>query len=231
MVKDKKKLSGTSTTQSPYIVIHLQPYQRRHLRRPLQGISNLKMASRLDAFSAIRTNILAPCNAPGATTGTLGGSVQRSSHVLVSGLTQIPTPTTDRDRTVSTTFPNPARDATLMGEQPNPWDLLQPQDATSRHRGAKPPRRCELLGRSACYPRVPFIRLSDGLPCGTTGSLWPVFRPWSTRRSRSQAPFCLYTLRPVTNHSERNLCKPPLPFGGDHPSQTTRHTLSPGLQD
>ena len=29
-----------------------------------------------------------------------------------------------------------------MGEQPNPWDLLQPQDATIRHRGAKPPRRC-----------------------------------------------------------------------------------------
>ena len=29
---------------------------------------------------------------------------------------------------------------------PNPWDRLQPQDATSRHRGAKPPRRCELLG-------------------------------------------------------------------------------------
>ena len=33
-----------------------------------------------------------------------------------------------------------------MGEQPNPWDQLQPQDAMSRHRGAKPPRRCELLG-------------------------------------------------------------------------------------
>ena len=33
-----------------------------------------------------------------------------------------------------------------MGEQPNPWDLLQPQDAMSRHRGAKPRRRCELLG-------------------------------------------------------------------------------------
>jgi hypothetical protein len=33
-----------------------------------------------------------------------------------------------------------------MGEQPNPWDVLPPQDATSRHRGAKPPRRCELLG-------------------------------------------------------------------------------------
>jgi len=34
-----------------------------------------------------------------------------------------------------------------MGEQPNPWDLLQPQDATSRHRGAKPCRRCGLLGK------------------------------------------------------------------------------------
>ena len=28
----------------------------------------------------------------------------------------------------------PSSRAALMGEQPNPWDLLQPQDATSRHR-------------------------------------------------------------------------------------------------
>src|SRR5579884_1342097 len=35
----------------------------------------------------------------------------------------------------------------LMGEQPNPWDRLQPQDATSRHRGAKPSRRYGLLGK------------------------------------------------------------------------------------
>ena len=41
----------------------------------------------------------------------------------------------------------PSSRTALMGEQPNPWDLLQPQDATSRHRGAKPCRRCELLGR------------------------------------------------------------------------------------
>ena len=34
-----------------------------------------------------------------------------------------------------------------MGEQPNPWDLLQPQDAMSRHRGAKPSRRYGLLGK------------------------------------------------------------------------------------
>jgi hypothetical protein len=57
-----------------------------------------------------------------------------------------PTPTTDRDRTVSRRSEPSSRTA-LMGEQPNPWDLLQPQDATSRHRGAKPCRRCELLGK------------------------------------------------------------------------------------
>src|SRR5450759_2914795 len=54
-------------------------------------------------------------------------------------------PTTDRDRTVLRRS-EPSSRATLMGEQPNPWDLLQPQDVTSRHRGAKPPRRYELLG-------------------------------------------------------------------------------------
>ena len=53
--------------------------------------------------------------------------------------------TEDRDRTVSRRSKPSSRTA-LMGEQPNPWDLLQPQDAMSRHRGAKPRRRYELLG-------------------------------------------------------------------------------------
>ena len=70
--------------------------------------------------------------------------VQHGPLVLMSGLLKSPTPTTDRDRTVSRRS-EPSSRATLMGEQPNPWDLLQPQDVTSRHRGAKPPRRCELL--------------------------------------------------------------------------------------
>lgn len=65
--------------------------------------------------------------------------------VLRSALLKLLTPTIDRDRTVSRRS-EPSSRATLMGEQPNPWDLLQPQDVTSRHRGAKPPRRCELLG-------------------------------------------------------------------------------------
>src|ERR671916_140050 len=55
-----------------------------------------------------------------------------------------PTPTEDRDRTVSRRS-EPSSRAALMGEQPTPWALLQPQEAPSRHRGAKPPRRYGLL--------------------------------------------------------------------------------------
>src|SRR4030067_2406909 len=65
--------------------------------------------------------------------------------VLGTAPRKSPTPTTDRDQTVSRRFKPSSRTA-LIGEQPTPWDLLQPEDAMSRHRGAKPPRRCELLG-------------------------------------------------------------------------------------
>jgi hypothetical protein len=65
--------------------------------------------------------------------------------VLGTDLLKSHTPTADRDRTVSRRS-KPSSRAALNGEQPYPWDLLQPQDATGRHRGAKPPRRCELLG-------------------------------------------------------------------------------------
>ena len=54
------------------------------------------------------------------------------------------TPMADRDRTVSRRS-EPSSRTTLIGEQPNPWDLLQPQDVMSRHRGAKHPRRYGLL--------------------------------------------------------------------------------------
>ncbi len=65
--------------------------------------------------------------------------------VLGAALLKIPTDTVDMDQTVSRRSEPSSRTA-LMGEQPNPWNQLQLQDATSRHRGAKPPRRCELLG-------------------------------------------------------------------------------------
>src|SRR6201988_1650574 len=75
---------------------------------------------------------------------------QRSVHpgplVLGTALLKSPARAADRDRTVSRRSKPSAR-TPLMGEQPNPWDLLQPQDATSRHRGAKPSRRYGLLGK------------------------------------------------------------------------------------
>ncbi len=71
--------------------------------------------------------------------------VQPGPLVLGSAPLKFPTPAMDRDRTVSRRSEPSSRTA-LMGEQPNPWNLLQLQDAMSRHRGAKPPRRCGLLG-------------------------------------------------------------------------------------
>src|SRR5579864_620198 len=72
--------------------------------------------------------------------------VQPGPLVLRSALLKSPAPTADTIRTVSRRSKPSSRTA-LMGEQPNPWELLHPQDATSRHRGAKPFRRCELLGK------------------------------------------------------------------------------------
>src|SRR5437016_6636321 len=61
----------------------------------------------------------------------------RSAHPgpLVLGATPLNSParTLDRDRTVSQRSEPSSRTA-LMGEQPNPWEVLPPQDATSRHR-------------------------------------------------------------------------------------------------
>ena len=65
--------------------------------------------------------------------------------VLGTDLLNFPTPTADRDRTVSRRS-EPSSRTTLNGEQPYPWDRLQPQDVMSRHRGAKHRRRYELLG-------------------------------------------------------------------------------------
>src|SRR6218665_3051815 len=103
--------------------------------------------------------------------------VQPGPLVLRSDLRKFPAPTTDRDRTVSRRS-EPSSRATLMGEQPNPWDLLQPQDVTSRHRGAKPFRRYELLGMISLlspeyllsFERWPFHT-------ETTGSLCSSFLP------------------------------------------------------
>ena len=98
---------------------------------------------------------------------------------LVLGATPLnsSTPMADRDRTVSRRS-EPSSRATLIGEQPNPWDRLQPQDVTSRHRGAKPPRRCGLLGEISLLS--PEYLLSDErrpFHSEFAGSLGPAFTP------------------------------------------------------
>ena len=89
--------------------------------------------------------------------------VPLSPLVLERKPLKLPTPTTDRDRPVSRRSEPSSRTA-FIGEQPNPWELLHPQDAMSRHRGAKPPRRCERSGeilvvlRRPLTPRYPARR-------------------------------------------------------------------------
>ena len=101
--------------------------------------------------------------------------VQPNPLVLGSGLLKYPTPTADRDRPVSRRSKPSSRTA-LIGEQPNPWELLHPQDAMSRHRGAKPPRRCGRLGAISLLSPEYLLSVELGaLPYGTLGSLSPGF--------------------------------------------------------
>ena len=104
-------------------------------------------------------------------------SVQLGPLVLESDPLKFLTTTTDRDRTVSRRS-EPSSRATLMGEQPNPWNLLQLQDVTSRHRGAKPPRRFELLGEISLLSPAYLLSLERWpFHTETTGSLCSTFVP------------------------------------------------------
>ena len=95
------------------------------------------------------------------------GSVQPNPLVLKLTPLKPGTPTTDRDRPGSRRS-EPSSRTTLIGEQPNPWDRLQPQDVMSRHRGAKPHRR---YGRSGAISLLsPGYLLSDELRPFHTGS-------------------------------------------------------------
>ena len=136
-----------------------------------------------------------------------------------------PAPATDRDRTVSRRS-KPSSRAALTGEQPDPWDLLRPQDATSRHRGANPCRRYGLLGKISLLSPGYLLAVGLGAPTCRRGIIKPYFRTCSTCRSRSQAPLCPYTQRPIANRTEGTFGRLRYALGGDRPSQTTHQTLS-----
>ena len=145
--------------------------------------------------------------------------------VLGAAPLKCPTPTADRDRTVSRRS-KPSSRTSLNGEQPYPWDLLQPQDEMSRHRGAKHRRRCGLLGAisllSPAYllsvERWPFHagppdhydRLSSllDLSVSQSGRLMP-----------------LHSIA-ISDQPEPTIARLRYSLGGDRPSQTTHHTGS-----
>ena len=153
-------------------------------------------------------------------------SVRHGPLVLVTAPLKTPTPTIDRDRTVSRRS-EPSSRATLMGEQPNPWDLLQPQDVTSRHRGAKPPRRYELLGGiSLLSPEYLLSFERRSFHTRPPDHYAPVSCLLGMSPSQSSALMPLHSLRPVTNRPEGTFGSLRYAFGGDHPSQTTHQAVS-----
>ena len=145
--------------------------------------------------------------------------------VLGTALLRTPAPATDRDRTVSRRS-KPSSRAALTGEQPDPWDLLQPQDATSRHRGAKHRRRYGLLGGMSLLSPGYLLAVGLGAPTCRRGIIKPYFRTCSTCRCRSQAPLCPYTQRLIADQAEGTFGRLRYLLGGHHPSETARQTLS-----
>ena len=146
--------------------------------------------------------------------------------VLRTNPLKYPTPTADRDRTVSRRS-KPSSRTTLIGEQPNPWDLLQPQDVTSRHRGAKPPRRYELLGGiSLLSPEYLLSFERRSFHTHPPDHYAPVSCLLGMSASQSSALMPLHSLRSVTNRPEGTFGSLRYAFGGDHPSQTTHQAVS-----
>ena len=154
---------------------------------------------------------------------------QRNVHpgplVLRADPLKTPTPTVDRDRTVSRRS-KPSSRTTLIGEQPNPWDLLQPRDVMSRHRGAKHCRRYGRLGSISLLSPEYLLSVCDGPSMRNHRITMTDFRPCSRCPSYSQASFCHYTQRPISDRSELTFVRLRYSLGGDRPSQTTHHTLS-----
>ena len=145
--------------------------------------------------------------------------------VLGATLLNIPTPTVDRDQTVSRRS-KPSSRTTLIGEQPNPWDLLQPQDLRSRHRGAKHCRRCGRLGSISLLSPEYLLSVCDGPSIRNHRITKTYFRTCSRCPSRSQAGFCLCTQRLISDQSEPTIARLRYSLGGDRPSQTTHHAGS-----
>src|SRR5438552_17230976 len=146
--------------------------------------------------------------------------------VLRAGPLKSPPPTTDRDRTVSRRSEPSSRTA-LIGEQPNPWELLHPQDAMSRHRGAKPERRCELLTPISLLSPAYLLSVERWpLPYRTTGSLKSTFVSARLVGLAVNLVYAFALVGLISKQPEPSFARLRYRLGGDRPSQTTRLPLS-----
>ena len=137
-----------------------------------------------------------------------------------------PTPTADRDRTVSRRS-EPSSRTTLIGEQPNPWDLLQPQDVMSRHRGAKPPRRYGLLGEISLLSPAYLLSVERWpFHAGPPDHYRPTFVSARLVSLAVRRAYAYCTRRAISDRSEPTFARLRYSLGGDRPSQTAYHALS-----
>ena len=141
----KVNRSVSMSQLKPLLVLHLTPIKRLLLPWPRES-THLGVGFLLRCFQQLSSPHLATQRVP------LLEELVHQRCVLPGPLVLWKAPlnalplTPDMDRTVSRRSEPSSRTA-FMGEQPNPWDVLPPQVAMSRHRGAKPSRRCELLGK------------------------------------------------------------------------------------
>ncbi len=156
------------------------------------------------------------------------GCVHSGPLVLGAGPLKLPAPTADRDQTVSRRF-KPSSRTTLNGEQPYPWDRLQPQDVMSRHRGAKLRRRCELLGGiSLLSPE--YLLSVERWPFHTEPPdhydlLSRLLDLWVSQSSHLLPLHYQYDVRPYLG----DLRTPPLPFGRRPPQSNYPPCTVPDL--
>ena len=113
--------------------------------------------------------------------------------VLKKNFLNFLTPTEDRDRTVSRRS-EPNSRTTLIGEQPNPWNLLQLQDVMNRHRGAKQFLRYDLSRTISLLSLAYLLSISDDLSIQNHRITMADVNPCSISKSHSQANLCHYTL-------------------------------------
>ena len=162
------------------------------------------------------------------TTGTNQRFVQRGPLVLTSGSLRFSYAPQQIGTELSHDVLNPAPRAALMGRTAQP---LGPSPAPGRGRAdievPNLPVDMSSWGRSACYPQSTFYPLSDSPSMRNYRITISYFRTCSACRPHSQAPLCYYAPCTITIRAEGTFESLRYFLGGDHPSQTTRHTMSP----